>query len=92
MKRKLGAQTADRLAQRLGELQAAETLEDLRPLPGPRCHELKGDRKGQLAVDLDHPRRLIFEPTANPPPLRAGGGLDWGAVDSIVIVEIADYH
>ena len=91
MNKKLGSRTADLLSQRLAELQAAETLDDLRALPGPRCHELKGDRKGQLAVDLDHPRRLVFEPAADP-PRRADGGLDWNAVDSIVVVEIADYH
>lgn len=80
--------------QRLSELQAAETLEDLRPtrLPGPRCHELAGDRKRQLAVHLHGARRLVFRPDYDPLPLAATGGLDWRAVARIVVVEIVDYH
>ena len=60
MARKLGVDAARKLKQRLSELEAAESLDDLRRLPGARCHELTGDRKGQLAVDLAHPKRLIF--------------------------------
>ena len=44
--------------------------------PPERRHELSGNRKGQFAVDLKHPQRLIFEPNHNPLPRRADGGLD----------------
>ncbi|HPH64047.1 MAG TPA: type II toxin-antitoxin system RelE/ParE family toxin [Paludibacteraceae bacterium] len=44
---------------RLDQLLAAETLEDVRYMPGP-YHELTNDRKGQWACDLDQPYRLIF--------------------------------
>lgn len=71
---------------------AASTLEDMRLIPAARCHELSGKRAGQLAVDLDHPRRLVFRPNHDPVPTKPDGGLDWSAVTSIVIVEIVDYH
>ncbi|MCY2989706.1 MAG: killer suppression protein [Planctomycetota bacterium] len=92
MRAKLGPRGAERLQQRLLELQAATPLEDLRHLPGPRCHELAQDRKGQLAVELVHPQRLIFEPASDPVPTKADGGLDWPRVTAVVIVEIVDYH
>ena len=30
-----------------------------------RCHALKGNRKGQYAVDLEHPYRLVFTKHGN---------------------------
>jgi plasmid maintenance system killer protein len=90
MRGELGPRCAARLGQRLAELEAATTLEDMRLLPSARCHELTGDRRGQLAVDLVHPLRLIFE--ADPQPERADGGLDWVAVTRVVIVAVVDYH
>ncbi len=80
------------IQQRLVELDSAETLETMRALPGPRCHELAQDRKGQLAVDLVHPQRLILVPDHNPLPLKEDGGLDWSNVTKIEIVEIDNYH
>ena len=92
MRGDLGPRCAARLGQRLAELGAAITLEDMQLLPGARCHELTGDRKGQLAVDLVHPLRLVFEPDHDPRPEKADGGLDWSEVTKVVIVEILDYH
>lgn len=92
MQKKLGAPMAEKLQQRLAELQAADNLADISRLPPPRCHELKQDRQGDLAVDLVHPNRLIFRPDHDPIPAKADGGLDWAQVTRIVIVEIADYH
>ena len=65
---------ARRVGLRLDDLAAAETLEIVRVLPG-RCHELHGDLDGVLSLDLDHPYRLLFEPT-EPPPRLPDGGLD----------------
>lgn len=87
-----GAVCAKRIRHRLTELGAASCLEDLRHLPQARCHELTGDRKGQLAVDLEHPKRLIFEPDHDPRPQLAAGGLDWKKVTRVYILEIKDYH
>ena len=89
---KLGPRNAERLKQRLAELRAAESLDEMRSLPSARCHELTQDRKGQLAVDLVHPRRLVFEPAHDPMPLKEDGGVDWSKVTEIVILEVVDYH
>jgi proteic killer suppression protein len=61
-----GQRGAKLLRRRLDELDAAATLADIAKLPGPRCHEHKGDRKDQLAVSLEGGKRLIFE-VANDP-------------------------
>ncbi len=89
--REYGAQAAKALVLRLSQLAAAETLHTLRSLPG-RCHELQGDRAGQLAVDVSGGLRLIFKPKKNPPPTKPDGGLDWTAVTSIEILEVTNYH
>lgn len=92
MQRQLGAAMAAKLALRIAELVAVENLADLALLPGPRCHQLIGDREGQLSLDLVHPMRLIIEPSHDPRPAKADGGLDWKGVTAVVIVEIADTH
>jgi proteic killer suppression protein len=92
MRARLGDRNAKVLQQRLAEIKAADTLADLGKLPGARCHELKGDRKGQLAVYLGHPRRLIFQPDHNPLPEKPDEGLDWQRVTQVTIIEIIDYR
>lgn len=78
--------------QRMMELLAAETLADISKLPPARCHELTGNRKGQLSVDLEHPYRLLFIPADDPIPKREEGGLDWAAVIKVKIIEFTDTH
>ncbi len=90
--RQLGKVRARKLRLRLDELDAAAALEDLRNLPQARCHELKGNRKRQLSVDLDHPYRLIFQPANRPLPTKEDGGLDWKRVTAVEIIEITDTH
>ena len=63
----------------------------MRHVPG-RCHELAGDRSGQLSLDLDHPYRLIFKPATEPIPLKPDGGLDWTRVDAVLILGVEDTH
>jgi proteic killer suppression protein len=92
MRTKFGNPLAERLQQRLAELKAADTLEDIRRLPSARCHELSQNRKGQLAVDVVHPERLIFKPDHNPVPRKPDGGLDWPHITRIRVIEIIDYH
>ena len=89
--RKYGERQARVIRRRLDDLRAAASLEDFRSLPG-RCHELKGDRKGQLALDLVGGDRLVFEPAENPPPAKPDGGLDWPSITSALIKGIEDYH
>lgn len=92
LKRKHGEQRAKLIRRRLDEMRASANLDVLRTLPGPRCHELKGDRKGQLSVDLDHPYRLIFGVNQSPVPENPSGGLDWTKVTQIIVIQIADTH
>jgi len=92
MRRNWGAALAQKLQQRFAELVAADSLDDISRLPPARCHELKGDRAGQLSVDLVHPQRLIFEPEDDPIPRKDDGGLDWTKVTKVVVLEVCDTH
>lgn len=87
-----GDRQASLIRRRLDELRDAEILDVMRTLPRARCHELRGNRKGQLSVDLDHPYRLLFEPTHDPVPLKDDGGLDWGQVTAIRILGVENTH
>lgn len=89
--REYGDVVARSLQRRLLQLASAPTLESLRTLPGG-CHELHGDRAGQLGLSVTANLRLVIRPTDDPPPAREAGGLDWGAVRAITIVEVIDYH
>lgn len=90
-RKRWGAQMAKRIGRRLDDLVAAPNLEAMRNLPG-RCHELKGDRAGQLTVDLVHPQRLVFEPADEPVPTKPDGGLEWKQVTTIRILSVEDTH
>lgn len=92
LQRRHGPRRAKLIRRRLDELRAAESLSVMRQLPAARCHELIGNRSGQLSVDLDHPYRLIFKPYDNPIPQKPDGGLDWTRITKIKIVEIEDTH
>ena len=80
------------LKRRIYEISAVDNLEELRSLPQTRCHELKGNREGTLAIDVGHPYRLIFEPAHDPIPRKIDGGLDWINVTAIKILGVEDYH
>lgn len=86
-----GSRRAQLIRVRLDALYAATCLEDLRNVSG-RLHELKGNRKGQLSLDLDHPYRLIFVPGHDPVPCAEDGGLDWRRVTAVRILAIEDTH
>ncbi len=92
LRRRYGAEGEKKIRQRLDELADAATLAVVRSLPGPRCEELKGNRKGQLSVRLHGAFRLIFEPQQSPPPTKSDGGLDRTATTAIRVLAIEDYH
>ena len=94
LKKVHGELRAKKISLRLHEFRAALSLYDFwPPKTGPsRCHELTGDRKGQLSVDLDHPYRLIFIPNHDPVPYKPDGGLDWKQVTAIKIIGIVNTH
>lgn len=90
--RHYGDRRARVIQRRLDELAAAENLSIMDTLKYTRCHELIGDRDGQLSVDLDHPYRLIFRPANDPIPKRDDGGLDWTMVTAVEILKVEDPH
>ncbi len=74
-------------------MKAAQSLADLGKIPAARCHQLKENWKGHLAVDISGNHRIIFKPDYDPPPEKDNGGLDWSQVTAITIVAIGeDYH
>ena len=55
-----GKDVARKFILRVNIIKKARDIEELKRLPGLRCHELKGNRKGQWAVNLTGFYRLIF--------------------------------
>jgi len=74
-----GPQRSKKLMIVLASLRAASDLGTYAPPYSPphRCHELTGNMKGLISLDLDHPYRLIVKPINDPLPERLEGGLDW---------------
>ncbi|MCB0525749.1 MAG: type II toxin-antitoxin system RelE/ParE family toxin [Saprospiraceae bacterium] len=79
------------IKKRLDALAAADNLEELRNAPG-HFHELKENRKGQWACDLDQPYRLIFVPHEEPIPTDEDGKYIWIEIKGVDVTEITDYH
>ena len=89
----VGAENSQRLLQRMMELNAAYTLNDISNLPPARCHELfLGNRKKQFSVDINRNYRLLFISANNPTPEKDDGGLDKNRITEIEIIEIEDTH
>ncbi len=78
-----------KLKRRLDDIKAASDMSVLKTLPG-RCHPLVEDRKGQWAIDLDHPLRLIFEPILD--GHIKDGRLELNRITDIKIVGVENYH
>lgn len=55
-----GEQVARKYVQRVNIIKAAKNLDELKTLPGLRCHPLTGNRQGQFAINLTGFYRLIF--------------------------------
>ncbi len=81
------------IGRRLDDLRAADTLEDIRRLPGD-CHEYRhGKDVHVFTVDLDGGWRFFFKPINDPIPLLAdGASVDWSQVTAIQITDIKDPH
>lgn len=77
--KRYGYEMALKIQLRIDQISAATDVEELIQYKVGRCHALKGNRKGQYAMDLVHPMRLVFE--------RQGE-----TVQIAVIQEIVDYH
>lgn len=77
---------------RMKDLRASENLAVLMKIPAARCHQLKGGKKEQFAVDISKNYRLIFEPDHNPVPRKADNSLDYIRIVDIKILGKEDYH
>ena len=87
-----GARMTRAIMNRLAVLKAARALALVPTTPPERRHQLRGDRDEQFAVDLVHPRRLVFVPNHEPLPRRDDGGIDTEQVTAITIIAVVDYH
>ena len=74
-----GKEMAERIHQRIDEISAADSVEMMIRFRIGRCHPLSQNRKGQYAVDLVHPYRLVFEKRG-------------GVIQIANVLEIVDYH
>jgi proteic killer suppression protein len=89
---KYGPKMGPLIAQRLVEMDGADTLADLALLPGPRAHSLQENFKGHWAANLIHPYRLIFKPANDPLPKLPDDGLDTGRVTAVEVIGVVNYH
>ncbi|MCM1267657.1 MAG: type II toxin-antitoxin system RelE/ParE family toxin [Bacteroidales bacterium] len=74
-----GKEMAEKIHQRIDEITATDTVEMMIRYHIGRCHSLSQNRKGQYAMDLVHPYRLVFEKNGN-------------EIQIANILEIVDYH
>ena len=77
--RAYGRVMADRIHQRIDQIEAADPVEMMMQFHIGRCHPLTQNRKGQYAMDLVHPYRLVFEKKGD-------------EIQIANILEIVDYH
>jgi len=89
--KEFGKIRAQKITLRLQQLRDATTLEDVRNLAG-KYHELRNERKGEWACDLDQPYRLVFTPHERPIPVNAHGEFSWAEIRGVEIIEVVDYH
>ena len=83
---------AKMVARRMTEIKNAPTLATILALPGPNCHPLSGDLKGEWAVNVSGNYRMIFELNHVPIPKKDDGSIDARQVLSIIILRVQDYH
>ena len=77
---------------RMVVLNAASNLALVPTTPPERMHQLTGNLNELFAVDLVHPFRLVFEPNQEPLPREDDGGIDRQRIESIMILDVIDYH
>ena len=88
VQKKYGSKIGNKLTQRVSELSAANTLDDIAKIPAARLHKLEGSRKNEYVIDLVHPFRLVITPVLE-------GNADVDSLSSVRIVrieEVTDYH
>ncbi len=92
LRRAYNARMARTIVLRMAVLKGAKTLSLVPSVKPVRCHPLLGKRKGQYAVDLVHPFRLVFCPNHSPVPHNDDGGVNTDEITAIEILVVVDYH
>jgi plasmid maintenance system killer protein len=83
---------AKKVNQRIKEILASDNLEVLKSIPAANCHELRGSRKGEFALDISGNYRIIFEPDHDPIPQKDDRTIDCMKITDIRILGTEDYH
>lgn len=76
--KKYGSEMSEKIKLRIFQIKSAPSVEFMIQYGFGRCHSLTGDRKGQYAMDLVQPYRLVFKKL--------------GREIQFQIIEIVDYH
>ena len=92
LRKRYGDLVAQVIMRRLAVLKNARTLSLVPTTKPERRHQLTGNRRGQYAVDLIHPYRLVFKAAYEPIPRKEDGAIDTDQVTTITIIEVVDYH
>lgn len=81
---------AEKIAQRLNELLAADSLWQISTFPPPRLHQLTGNRKECYTVDVDKRFRLLFRPDYSDEqmPRSEDGGIDKKKVEKVLVLSL----
>ncbi len=80
------------IGNRINLLLGASNLSEVPTRSPERRHQFAGTRKGQFAIDLVHPHRLILKPNHEPVPRKDDGGIDLNQITAITIIGVVDYH
>lgn len=83
-----GTEQAGKIRSRMAVLKNAVNLAEVPAKPPDRCHQLQGNRRGEFAVDLKQPFRLIFKPYLNSPDEK----YDLASITEIIILKVENYH
>ena len=92
LRKEYGEEKSRITMKRMAVLKAASNLSQIPHKKPERRHELSGRIKGEFAVDLRQPFRLVFRPNHVPLPRKEDGGIDLEGVTSITIIRVEDYH
>lgn len=88
-RKKLGADIARSLIQRLYDLQAFDSLKEVPTTPPFRRHKLYGNYEGFFAVNIKGPYRIVFKPIIDD---NTSEDKSLSEVKKIKIWEVTDYH
>lgn len=85
--KKYGSEVAKRLPQRIKELKAFDSLNDIPITPPFRRHKLTGDREGEFAINITNQYRLIFRQKENNIIIE-----DLRSIKEIEIMEVSKHY